>query len=189
VGQKVKIVWASDADYFVLIGVNGNAYELDRREAAPDRAGDFRSVAESTGQQVAKELKASEAGKRAARKAAGQEIIVPGIHVPFQIPALDAAASVAVMPRKKIETDPALLAALGNDVVPPSVVHGRPVNRWTAAEQLQAAELLTTPLTASDKAWLDQVFAGRDEMTDTELRELLAQRVDEPAKVIEMRSA
>lgn len=104
------------------------------------------------------------------------------------------AANTSMFPRKRIETDPALIAALAPGAVPPSMMTGQIVNRWTAAEQLQAVDLLPAELTSADKAWLDRVFAGRDEMLDTELRALLADRVEEEirtvsgsARVVQMR--
>ncbi len=184
VGQKLKFVWPTDADYFVVIGMNGTAYELDRCEARADGAGEFRKPAESIAQRTTKALTASAKEKKAARLASGQHYIVPGIHDDFKMP-----AAAAIMPRKKVATNPELLAALGNDVIPPSMVDGQLVSRWTAAQQLQSEDLLANPLTASDKVWLDRIFAGRDEMLDTELRALLADRVDAPARVVEMRTA
>jgi hypothetical protein len=211
VGQKVTIVWPTEADYFVVIGPNATAYEIDRREAKPDRAGEFRAVAESVGQQAMKSLKTTSDEKRAARRAAGEEIIVPGIHVDFEIPAAaqvgmsqgeeggfaPAASTISVMPRKKQAMDAALLAALTEPgVVPPSMIDGRPVELWSAAKllieeghfELTDAEQVS----AADMTWLKSIFAGRDEMPDTEIRAALESRAEvitSQPKIIEMRSA
>lgn len=186
VGQKVRIVWPTEADYFVLIGPNGTAYEIDRRQAAPDRAGEFRTVAESIGQQAMKSLKETSNAKRAARRAAGEEIIVPGIHQDFEMP-----AAAQVFPRKKQVMDPSLLAALSEPgVVPPTLIEGRPIDYWSALSMLIDEEALTG--SDVDKAWLKSVFNGRDEMSDTELRaaiEARAEAIASQLKVVEMKSA
>lgn len=186
VGQKVTIVWPTEADYFVLIGPNQTAYEIDRREARADQAGEFRTVAESIGQQAVKSLKETAGVKRAARLASGEHAIVPGIHKEFDMP-----AAAAIMPRKKEAMDVSLLAALTEPgVVPPSMVEGRPIDYWTALSSLIDEGSITAG--ANDKAWLQSVFAGRDEMPDTELRAALASRVgmiSNQPKVVEMRSA
>jgi transposase InsO family protein len=181
VGQKLKFVWPTDADYFVVIGLNGRAYELDRCIAKADRAGEFRTPAESIAQQATKLLAASAKEKKAARRAAGEERIVPGIHVDFAtVATVSQPSSIEIFPRKKIETNPELLAVLAPGTIPPSMVTGQLVNRWTAAEQMQDAELLPAELTSDDKAWLDHVFADRDQMLDTELRALLEARGTNP---------
>jgi hypothetical protein len=186
VGQKVRMIWPTDADYFVAIGANGTAYEIERRKARPDRAGEFRTVAESTGQKAMKSLKESSDAKRSARKAAGEEIIVPGIHKDFEMP-----AAATIMPRKRQVMNPELLAALTEPgVIPPTMVDGRPIDYWTALSSLIDEGALTAGET--DKAWLKSLFNGRDEIMDTELRVAIDSRAEVIAsqpKVVEMRSA
>jgi hypothetical protein len=133
VGQKVRIIWPTDANYFVAVGLNGTSYELDRREAAPDRAGQFKTPAESIGQRTAKELRESAKANRAARKAEGTEIIVPGIDRDFELPA---AAGAVVMPRKRIDPSLAEWANAAGDAMAPSLVTGAPIDYWTAAQVL-----------------------------------------------------
>ncbi len=207
IGKKVRIIWPTDADYFVLIGLDGVAYEIDRRAAQPDKAGQYRGTSESIGQRATKALRASADEKRAQRKAAGEEIIVPGIHKDFEIPALRptlsggsnselsnpaisdqaAANKVAVMPRKKIATDPALLAALGNDIVPPSMVDGHLIDYWTALGQLIEEGSLTS--IEPDKAWLKAQFGSREQILDTELRAALSRRTNETSTLAAIRRA
>jgi hypothetical protein len=149
----------------------GRAWEIDRMVAAPDRAGEFKTPAESVAQSTTKILAASAAEKRSARKAAGTEIIVPGIHRDFEMP-----AAATLLPRKKITTNPELLAAMGSDVIPPSMVDGRLISYFNAATLLQKEETLSTPLTPLDQSWLRGVFNGREEILDTELRAAVESR-------------
>lgn len=186
VGQKVRVVWPTEADYFVAIGPNGTAYEMERRAAAADRAGEFRAVAESVGQQAMKSLKASSDEKRTARLASGEHNIVPGIHKDFDLP-----AAATIMPRKKQAMDASLLAALTEPgVIPPSMVDGLPIDYWSALGLLITEGSLTS--SEADKAWLWSVFGNDTKIMDTEIRAALESRAEVIAsqpKVVEMRSA
>jgi hypothetical protein len=189
IGQKVTIVWPTEADYFVMIGPNKTAYEIDRRAAKADRAGEFQATPESEGQVAMKSLKETADVQRAARLASGEHAIVPGIHVDFELPAAAMVGSgtagaspasaglntVSVMPRKKEVMNPDLLAALTEPgTVPPSMINGRPIDYWTAFSMLVDEGALTAG--PEDKAWLWGVFNGRDTMPDTEMRAALEAR-------------
>jgi hypothetical protein len=191
-GMKITIVWPPNADYFVAVH-DGIEYELDRVLAKADSAGEYKSVAETRSQQAMKALKESAAARKQAHKEAGTDIIVPGIDVPFAASA-QAPDSIAMMPRKRIETNPELLAALGAGVVPPSMVDGQLLDFWSAASLLAEEGLFERTeagqVAAVDMEWLKSVYNGRDEVLDTELRVALGQRVQvSNGRVIAMRSA
>lgn len=193
VGQKLTIIWPSDADYYVVMGVKGSAqegmaFEIDRREAKADSAGDFRTSAESIGQRSSKELVASAKVKRADRRAAGVERIVPGFQKDFELPAV-ATSGVEMFPRKRIATSPELLAALGSDVLPPSMVDGRLLDYWEALPLFIGEELLTN--SDFDKAWLLVQF-GNDQnakVNENQLRAAMAARVEQQSRIVEAKSA
>jgi hypothetical protein len=84
------------------------------------------------------------------------------------------ADSLSVFPRKKIETDPALLAAVSGGIVAPSMVDGRYIDYWTALGQLVEEGAITS--SEFDKTWLKSIFNGREEINDRELREALLVR-------------
>jgi transposase len=163
-GCKVTIVWPPEAAFFLLVGLDGIEYEIERKLAQADAAGEFKAPEESVRQAALKELKASAASRKAAHKEAGTDLTVPGIDVPFEMPAMP-----RVMPRTRIETDPLLLAALA----PPSAA-GRPLDYWTAVELL--LDQGSIDASSRDKEWVKSVFAGRAEILDTELRQALASR-------------
>src|SRR5436190_7623377 len=193
-GMKITIVWPPNADYFVAVH-DGIEFELDRVVATADAAGEFKTVAETRGQQTMKALKESASTRKQTHKEAGTDIIVPVIDVPIVASGHQSLDAVAMMPRKKIETRPELLAALGAGVVPPSMTDGQLIDLWSAASLLAEEGLFERneagQVTTVDMDWLKAVYAGRDEMLDTELREALAQRVQfqDTNRVVSMRSA
>lgn len=162
VGQTVTVVWPPEADYFVVVH-EGNEYEIERKVARADEAGEFKAPAESRAQKAVKRVRASAAERRRAHREQGTHTVVPGIHVPLA----KSGARPAVMPRQRLETDPLLLAALTPGVVPPSM-GGRLITYWDALTLFIEEELLTS--SEADKKWLKAVFNGRDEVLDTELR-------------------
>ena len=194
-GVKITVVWPPNADYFVAV-VDGDEFEIERVLAQTDNAGEFKAVAETRAQQAMKSLQESASQRKQAHKAAGTDIVVPGFDVPFAASAESAIGdTVAVMPRKKIETNPDLLAALGAGTVPPSMVEGRLLDIWTAAgkfadeglfERNEAGQVATV-----DMDWLKSIFAGRSEVLETELREALDRRdfSEASAHVVAIRSA
>ena len=165
IGRAVSFVWPPDADFFVLLGLDGNEYEITRVTARPDAAGEYKAPAESTGQRTAKDVKASSKARRAARREAGVEVPVLGFDTE-----IDTAGRPATFPKPKEETNPELLAALGAGIVPPSMTEGRPLTYFQAVEHFQRERLLSDPLSSADQKWLKLVFGARKTMLDTELR-------------------
>jgi len=164
IGTEIIVVWPPETDYFILVAADGTEYEIERKAARPDMAGEFKTPEESIQQQTIKRVRASAAARKQANREAGETLKVPGFHVPLK----KGAERPAVMPQAKQETKPELLAALGGGVVPPSATGGRFVTYWQALETFIAEELLQP--TPADKAWLKVIFAGREEMLDTDLR-------------------
>lgn len=193
-GAKINIVWPPGEDYFVAI-CDGMQYEFDRVVAQADAAGEFKTAAESVGQQTMKSLKTSHAARRRAHIAAGTDIIVQGLDAPFAPSASQASDQTAIFPRKKIETNPELIAALAPGSIPPSMVSGQLIDRWAAASLLAEEGHFNVSeagqIHAADMAWLKAVYDGRDKMLDTELREHLAQRdvAGSDRRVVAMKSA
>jgi len=162
-GRTITCIWIPDESYFVAVN-DGTEYEIERRAWQPDVAGEYKSVAESNQQKAVKKVKASATARKRAHRAGGTHEIVPGFHVPLK---KDAERPVR-MPQPRQETNADLLAALGSGIVPPSATSGELVTYWQALELFIAEELLQP--TPADKAWLKVIFAGREEMFDTDLR-------------------
>ncbi len=178
-GVKITIVWPPSADYFVAI-VDGNEFEIQRQLAASDVAGEYKTVAETRSQQAVKSLEESAAARKRTHTDNGTDLVVPGIDVPFEAVAGADRESIAVMPRPKVETSPDLLAAMGVGIVPPSMVQGRALSLFAAAALFADEEVFERndigQVSIDDIDWLKSVFAGREEVLDTELRDALAQR-------------
>jgi hypothetical protein len=179
IDQSLTVIWPPEETYFWIVGLDGNEYEIERRVAQPDQAGDYKALPDTTRQQSLKSLKASSKARRQAHKEAGTDLLVPGFETPL---VEDTADRPTLMPKPRIETNPELLAALGPGIVPPSFA-GQLIDYWTALSLLIDEESITN--SDADKLWLKSVFDGRDQITDTELREKLAARPSSPV-VLEM---
>ena len=189
-GKKVLVVWPIEADWFIAVA-GGNEFELAKVEAVADAAGAHKSVAESTAAKNTKHFKevadeTRKAVREAARRGEPTPIVRPGIEVPFELPT---EARPVVMPRKEVNPSLADWVSASSGAVPASAIGEQLLNFWKAAELLQEEEALSNPLNSGDHAWLKAVFAGRNEMPESELRAAVAQRVNEPAQVVAIKSA
>jgi hypothetical protein len=187
-GKKIQVIWPIESEWFVAVaGVN--EFELPKVKAVADAAGEHKSVAESTAEQNTKHFKAvAEETRKAIRAAAkrGEQTPVkrPGFEVPFEIED----ERPAMMPRKQVSASLADWANAGA-AVPAAAISGQPLTYWQAASLFQEEEQFSKPLNSSDQSWLKSVFGGRETVLDTELRQLLAERADEPATIVAIRTA
>lgn len=169
VEQKCVIIWPPDENYFWLIGNDGKEYEITRVLARTDVAGEFKRPAESARQIISKDLKASHKARRAKAKETGVDLLVPG----FEVSLTD--AKPVTMPKKKIARSLEEWASAGRGVVPSTFV-GRHLTLYAAKQWLMSEGLCATPIGAEDARWLNELFSTREELLDTELRELMLQR-------------
>ena len=196
-GKRVSVIWPPEAAWFIAMS-EGQEFEIEKTSAVADAAGEFRAVAMSEAERNAAHFKAMAADtKRLAREARKRDeilIVRPGFEVDFESAAR---ARPAIMPRKQIS--PSLAEWAKGGAVPPSLEEGRPIDIWSAASLLideghfEASD--AGQASVADMAWLKNVFNGRDELPDTELRAALDARADEVRtgsssdRVVEMRSA
>lgn len=187
-GKTIQVVWPIEADWFLAV-TSANEFELPKVEAVADAAGEHKSIAESTAVQNTKYFQAvADEGRKAVRAAVkrgdASPIVRPGVEVDFEI----AGDRPAMMPRKRVEASLADWASIAS-AVPASAMDEQLLDYWSAATLLQEEESLSNPLNTSDQSWLKSVFAGRNEIAESELRAAVADRVVEPAQVVEMRTA
>lgn len=183
--QKVLVIWPPDKEYFWLVGLDGKDYEIPRVLAGRDEAGQFKKPEESTRQIMSKKLKAADKAKRRQLTENASDALVPGFELPLS------KRPPAQMPKKKIEPTLAEWANLGPGAVLPSFA-GRPLTEYAAKQLLISEGVFSTPIAPEQLTWLREVFAGREELLDTELREQLAARDMKAAlnqRVVEIRSA
>ncbi|MCC7308290.1 MAG: transposase family protein [Acidobacteria bacterium] len=95
VGQKVKVVVPPHIDIILLTLPDGTEYELEKILAAADKAGEFRSTADSNAENLKKRLReTSREAKKAAkakRKQTGEILPVPHYNVVIEQPATNVA--------------------------------------------------------------------------------------------------
>jgi hypothetical protein len=184
-GKTVQVVWPIEANWFLAV-TSANEFEIPKIEAVADAADEHKSVAESTALQNTKYFKAvADAGRAAVKSGEASPIVRPGIDVDFEIAAEERPA---MMPRKRVEASLEQWASIAS-AVPASAIGEQLLDYWSAATLLQEEESLSNPLNNSDQSWLKSVFAGRNEIVESELRAAVAARVIEPAQVVEMRTA
>jgi hypothetical protein len=91
IGQEVSVVIPKDIDLIFVTLPNGEEYEIEKVIATPDRAGDFKSVADTNAQTLTKQLKELRKedikGIKAKSKLTGQIAPVPHLNVEIEIPA------------------------------------------------------------------------------------------------------
>jgi transposase InsO family protein len=91
IGQKVKIVVPPSIDLILITLPDGSEFELEKIVATADKAGEFKSTAESVAQDLTKRLKASRKEEIKAikekKKLTGEIAPVPHYNVPIEIPA------------------------------------------------------------------------------------------------------
>jgi hypothetical protein len=183
INQMVKIVWIPEADFFVLIGLDKNEYEIEKKLAAPDAAGEYKQAQESKRQRATKALKESAKERKRLYKDAGRDIVVP-----YFASSEEAASHPITLPKRKDELPAATLNTLSPGSVPPSY-SGRLIDYWTALAWLVDEGLFANPASQADKDFLSSIFDGRSEITDTEMRARLAERPSETLILPMQRSA
>jgi transposase len=180
VGHKVAVVFARDSAFFWVIGLDGKGHEITKQDPLVGTFGEAYVGIEDTTQQTSlKALKTKmKERKKAAKESGAEPLRVRAFEAPTQEPAA------LVMPRPvETITDLPLMVGPAPEPMPvaPVVVNDfrlpeTTFGKWEAIERLQADELLPTPLTESDAAWIDRVFADRERITEPALRTALAER-------------
>lgn len=169
--QMLTFVWpAGEADWFVVIGLDGVEYEITRTNATADAAGEFKQTAENTRQRTMKLLQDRAKQRKEEFKQTGDELLVPGFDAPFEV---NTEERPAVMPKKVQELPVERLAEIAPGAVAPSICE-QYLKFWPAFRALVDEGALTTE--EADKDWLRSVFNGRDEIADTEIRAALKAR-------------
>lgn len=191
VGHKVAVVFSRDAAHFWVVGHDGKGHEIVKQAPAVGTFGEAYVGIEDTTQQTSlKTLKAKMKERKKAAKESGAE---PLRVRAFEAPTQESAALVMPRPVEPITDLPLMVGAAPVASVPtPSLpianelrVVEATYGKWQAVEWFQAEEKLPVPLTEEDAAWIDVVFADRERLTETELRDALAARqAPKPAKLV-----
>lgn len=161
INQKVTLIWPyGEAKVFYLIGLDGIDYEIEKRAATADPAGEFKQPAESTRQRSMKRLQERAKTRKEQFNQDGRELLVPGFDAPFK---QNEEQRPAVLPKQIVEIPVDKLAE-----IVPVAASARFLTFWPALRLLIDEGALST--SDDDKAWLRGVFNGRDEVADHEIR-------------------
>jgi hypothetical protein len=172
VGKKIKVLWPSaDADWFSICNPNDLFYEdvwltVDRRLAAPDNAGEFKSVSDNVQQSVIKTTKARAKERRKLIDTPENDIKVPGFDTPLSL----STSHTISFPKKRLELTAEQLAA----VAPGTIQVTKELNFWEAFILLKNEELLSAD--EADKNWLKTVFGATETLPENDIRIALEKR-------------
>lgn len=172
IGQKLRVVFPDDAQFFTVIGLDGIEYDVVKEAQAADVAGDFRSTRQTDAERLRKEVRAlaKEDAKRV-RNAAAEPIRF--------FDELDSAESqesrdsnVARFPKPEIQVSPEIVEREAPGRV---AAHDPAVNFWEAVNRFESRFASKSEC----KSFMDTLFATRDEecwMLFSEVEQAIAAR-------------
>lgn len=177
-GRKIEVYWIDDEPFFACITPDGDEYTVEKIVAKADGAFEQKALPESRSEKTKKALQASQKERVAAIKAdrkadaSSASVIVPGIDTPIVEPAHD--EKILSFPQR-IETGDTdrlheLTHQLANDDGP---AYSRSLDLFAALDALQRegkAPCEPGRELADTKAWLRDIFAGEELITEADLQ-------------------
>lgn len=158
-GQKLRVVFPDEQDFYTVVGLDGNEYDVVKSEAAADVAGEFRSTRETNADRLRKELRtlAREDAKRVRTEI--DRVAPPIKFFGDQADAADASGlpdNTVRFPKPETAFPSERIA----EVAPGRVaVHDPAINFWEAVSRFEG-EFASK---AEAKEFMDSIFASRDE--------------------------
>lgn len=189
IGQRIDLVWIDGAEFFVAIASDGQEYSIDKVVAQADAVDEFKALPETKGAQNRRVLAESQKARIKDLKAQRNKIQLaePDANVEtILMPGFDTdqpVRNITQFPRKVEMGDTDLLNELTHIASDDS---SRRLDLFDALEALQSDEKVPSHPCAElldAKTWLRGVFGDREVITENELREAWAARVDEPAAI------
>ncbi len=145
IGQKVRVVVPANIDTIVVTLPNGVSYDVDKVLATADKAGEFRSNADSTSENLKKRLRQTAAEDRKAireqHKKTGQIAPVPHVNVVIETPATNvsqfphAEHVVSAEEVSKVVMLPTAPPRPQEREVDIPAYHGKPIGYWEAVAE------------------------------------------------------
>jgi hypothetical protein len=201
-GQRLEVYWLDEEEFFACVTPAGEEYIVEKIPARADLALDYRNLPETRAERTRKELQRSQKERIREMKAGSaspkskvqspmsEELptldVGPWTLDPLRIPGLDTPpepSNVAEFPRLIEEGDRALLDELTHHVAPaaslPAAISDTPLDLFDALDLLQREGLAPDrpgPELARIKERLKRLFAGRETITETELRDGIKRR-------------
>lgn len=161
IGQRLRVVFPDDAQFFTVIGLDGMEYDVVKEMQAADTAGDFKTTRQTDAERLRKEVRAL-AREDAKRLRTAAEAIPAQEPIRFFDPLDEAAAvsaadsNVARFPKPETSIDIARVEAEAPGRV---AAHDPAINFWEAVSRFQDR----FDSKAECKSFMDSLYASRDE--------------------------
>lgn len=159
--NKVKIIFPDHADFFTLVDFDANEYDIEKREAAPDVMGEFKSTPDDVAERTRKELKIFAKENAKIEKENNRQGYVPKpiavIDTEFEMPK----TNVSSFPKPTVDVTPQILDTMPtpHKIAAENAYAGQLIS-WYDAVRIFSDEFASK---AECKEFLDTVFASRDE--------------------------
>lgn len=181
-GQTVTVLLPHEEAWLVVITADGNEFTMDRLAFAPDTAGEYKSSGESKGQRTRKALKEDAKLLRQTIKeerAAEQ----PERPVPYFNPEPEVAPKTLFFPRKQEPMEVTQIPGAA------AFTQERFLDQFAAYDWLIEQGHFSAEPSDSDIQWWKSLFANREEISETELRQACdaAQPAPTTGEVIQFR--
>lgn len=155
IGQKLRVVFPDDQNYFTVVGLDGVEYDVPKELASPVAAGEFRSVRQTEAQELRKSIRAVAKADAAENK--------KSVSAPIPFFDMDFAATepegVLSFPDTKptIAVEPEHIAAIAPGRV--AANHNPALNFWEAVDRFRSRFADKSEC----KRFMDTIYASHDE--------------------------
>lgn len=178
-GRKIKIVFPDEHDFFTIIDDDLNEYDISKRAAVADTAGEFKATAETRAQRIRKEARAVAKADAKRKKESGSYTRLPYFDNDFAdmsepgaiVTGLNA-ENVARFPKPQT---PITAADIAEAAPGRTIQHNPAVNFWEAVGRFNDRFASK----AECKQFMDSIFESRDEtcwLLESEISERLDER-------------
>lgn len=171
--NKVKIIFPDHADFFTLVDFDGNEYDIEKRIAAPDVMGEYKSTPDDVAERTRKELKTFARENAKAEKEANRLGYAPKPIAVIDTEFIAEKTNTIQFPLPSVDVTPQILETLPtpHKIVAENAYAGQLIN-WYDAVKIFSDDFSGKP---ECKEFLDTVFTSRDEeLPEAQIRSALA---------------
>lgn len=201
VGKEVKIVVPPSIPMLLVTMPNGDQYEVDKILASVDKAGEFKTIVESTAERITREAKADRkldiAAIKEQSRLTGEIAPVPHLDITVEpekgglinfpqrefVVAAEAVNEVIPVPTPAEDGDATRRERASSPATPAYI--GRPVGYWEAVAEF--ADRFDSK--DAGKAFLTTLFEGRTDVPVTELESAIESHLNPQKEVASIRLA
>ncbi len=184
--QKIEVYWLDEDSSFGCITPTGDKFIVEKVLAQADASGEFKALPETKQTRSRRSLKASQKERikavkelRKTQPADEPVFVVPGLDTAEIGDAVAPSEKILEFPRPVVDGDEARLNDLTFDLANDRPAASRRIDSWAALEFLQAE--FAVPQVPCDeldaaKAWLRDLFAGRDLISEADISQAFCDR-------------